>query len=167
MYRQLFSLGCCMFSASLLVGCGGGAEHPELIPVTGTVMYNDAPVAGAEVSFFAVGAPRAAFDITDAEGKYSLTMFDPGDGTMAGENIITVTKLEGGQAAVTTSSQAPVPPNPADLAKMTQQRMESGGSAAASGPKFLVPEKYTKRETTPLKETISATNNRIPIKLVD
>ena len=148
-----------MFSASLLVGCGGGAEHPELIPVTGTVMYNDAPVAGAEVSFFAVGAPRAAFDITDAEGKYSLTMFDPGDGTMAGENIITVSKIEGGQTAAVTATPSSGPPDPAKLAAMAQERMKSGGGgAAAVGPKFLVPEKYSKRETTPLKETISATN---------
>ena len=35
-------------------------------------MYNDAPIAGAEVSFFATGAPRAATDITDAEGKFEL-----------------------------------------------------------------------------------------------
>ena len=168
MYRQLFSLGCCIFLTSLLLGCGGGSEHPELVPVTGTVMYNDAPVAGAEVSFFAAGAPRAASDITDADGKYSLTMFEPGDGTMSGENIITVSKLEGGQAAVATATPSSGPPDPTQLANMAQQRMEGGvGAVAALGPKFLVPEKYSKRETTPLKETISATNNKIPIKLVD
>ncbi len=167
MYRQLCSLGCCIFLTFLSLGCGGGAEHPELIPVTGTVMYLDCPVAGAEVSFFAAGAPRAASDITDADGKYSLSMFEPNDGTMSGENIITVSKLEGGQAAATTSTPASGPPDPAQLANMAQQRMEGGGAAAASGPQFLVPEKYSKRETTPLKETISAANNKIPIQLVD
>jgi hypothetical protein len=168
MHRRFYSLGCCLFSASLFLGCGGGSGHPELVPVTGTVMYNNSPVAGAEVSFFAAGAPRAASDTTDAEGKFSLSMFDPGDGTMAGENIITVSKIEGGPTAVVTATPSSAPPDPTALASMAQQRMAKGGGATvATGPKSLVPEKYSKRETTPLKETISATNNKIPIKLVD
>jgi hypothetical protein len=168
MHRRFYSLGCCLFSASLFLGCGRGSAHPELVPVTGTVMYNDAPVAGAEVSFFAAGAPRAASDITDAEGKFSLSMFEPGDGTMAGENIITVSKMEGGPTAAVSATPSSGPPDPAALAAMSQKRMNSGGGVAvASGPKSLVPEKYSKRETTPLKEVISPTNNKIPIKLVD
>lgn len=168
MYRKLFSLCSCIFLASVPLGCSGGSDHPDLVPVTGTVMYNDAPVVGAEVSFFATGAPRAAYDITDAEGKYSLTMFEPSDGTMAGENIITVVKMEAGLEAAETAMTNLGPPDPAKLAKMAEERgLNGAGAGASSGPKFLVPEKYSKKETTPLKENISATNNKIPIKLVD
>lgn len=143
-----------------LTGCGKGvSDRPALIPVTGTVMLNGAPVAGADVAFFGPSAPRAATGITNAEGKFTLSMFDAGDGVLAGENVITVTKMEG--SAVPAAAAPAGPPNPLDLAKMTQNRVDG----KETGPKYIVPKIYSDRTTTPLKESMSAENSTLVLQL--
>ncbi len=148
--------------AGLLAGCGGGAATPETIPVTGAVMYKGKPVEGAEVAFWGPGAPRAATGITDAEGKFSLSMFDINDGCLAGENVVTISKMDGAKAA-----SGPTPE------QMLQDPMALAKAAAAaasnkdSGPKSAIPEKYADRKLSPLKENISASNNKIVFNLAD
>ncbi|MEO1980513.1 MAG: hypothetical protein ABGZ24_08345, partial [Fuerstiella sp.] len=59
----------CMAGLSLVImtGCGG-SDRPATYPVSGSVLYNGEPVAGASVSFWAEGAARAATGVTTAEG---------------------------------------------------------------------------------------------------
>ena len=65
-------------------GCGGAdgeADRPPRLPVTGTVTYNGAPLADAQITFNPETAGgTAAFARTDAEGHYELTSFETGDG---------------------------------------------------------------------------------------
>jgi len=148
--------------AGVQVGCGGGAALPETIPVTGAVMYKGKPIEGAEVAFWGQGAPRAATGITDAEGKFSLSMFDINDGCLAGENVVTITKVDGAKAA-----SGPTPDqmlqDPMALAKASAAQAASKDS----GPKSAIPEKYADRKLTPLKENVSASNNKIVFNLAD
>jgi len=148
--------------AGMLVGCGGGAALPETIPVTGTVMYKGKPVEGAEVQFWGTGAPRAASGITDAEGKFSLSMFDINDGCLAGENVVTISKVDGAVAASGPTPEQMLP-DPMALAKAAATQAASKDS----GPKSAIPEKYADRKLTPLKENISASNNKIVFNLAD
>ena len=80
--------------AGLLV-CVGCGEKPAsgTVPVTGLVMLDDKPVAGATVSFSpdAKGG-RAAVGTTDASGRYTLTTKKPGDGAMPGAYTVMITK---------------------------------------------------------------------------
>lgn len=147
-----------------VLGCGGagGAPAPPTIPVTGTVMYKGSPVEGATVTFYHDKAPRGASGVTDKDGKYSLMMFEPNDGAVAGENIITVTKGSAPAAAPVTSGG---PPSPEELAKKMAEM--KGGDSRKKKDGGELPAKYATQATTPLKETVSDKNNNIPLQLAD
>ena len=112
---------CCVLGLALtsLVGCGGVADRPQVYPVSGTVMYKGEPLEGANVSFHNDEAPRAAAGVTDAEGKFQLSMFGANDGSLAGQHVVTVTKYEAGAAASDGPSEEEMMNDPAALAKMS------------------------------------------------
>jgi hypothetical protein len=69
-------LSACLLSCS---GCGNGEN---VVSVSGKVTHNDKPVAGMVVSFVpqATTASGVSTGTTDADGKYSLTVFKTGQG---------------------------------------------------------------------------------------
>ena len=77
--------------AAWLGGCG--SSQPKTLPVTGTVFYRGAAVEGAEVMFMATDGPSAR-GTTDAQGRFRLMTFKPGDGAVAGSYKVAVTKRE-------------------------------------------------------------------------
>jgi hypothetical protein len=83
---------------AILAGCGGN-DHPETVPVAGTVTYKGAPVEGAQVSFMAPGAPRAAIGTTNSQGKFQLTTFEENDGAVIGKHAVTISKSGADQPA--------------------------------------------------------------------
>lgn len=74
----------------LILGCG--ADGPAVAPVTGTVMYKNQPVEGAQV-MFTPAEGRPAEGTTDALGKFSLSTFATGDGAVLGEHRVTIVKM--------------------------------------------------------------------------
>ena len=146
-----------------IVGCGGGVETPETVPVSGTVMYNGNPVPGATVSFMSDAAPRAATGITDSEGKFQLSTFGANDGAIPGEHKVTVTKIEGEQAASTSPNTAMMN-DPSAMANAYQQQAQGAG---AQGPKSALPEKYASLSSTPLTETVKEGQGPIVLHLKD
>jgi len=48
------------------------------------------PVAGAAVAFSPLAGGRRATGVTDAEGRFRLTTFRPGDGAVLGEHVASV-----------------------------------------------------------------------------
>jgi hypothetical protein len=163
MLKQLLPAFVCSLVLLTIAGCGG-VTRPETIKVTGSVTYKGQPVADAEVNFWGANAPRAASGVTDAEGKFTLSMFESGDGCLAGENVITIVKLDPSSVKPVVSPEAMMN-DPAAMAKMSGQDMANANGPV--GPKSLVPEKYTKRNLTPLKETVSDENNSFPFTLTD
>lgn len=155
-----------LLTVIMIAGCAGSADDlPEVVPVSGTVMYNGEAVSGATVSFWAEGAPRAATGVTGPDGKFQLSMFGANDGAMPGENTITVTKVEGG-AAAPRSGPPTSAPSAEEMMNMTRNFTENAGGE--NGPKSLVPEIYGSQDTTTLKETVSADgNNTFVLQLVD
>lgn len=157
-------LSCCLLASSLVLftGCGGGEERPATAPVTGSVMYNGEAIAGATVSFWTEGASRAATGVTKADGTFSLSMFDPNDGAIPGEHTITVVKVEAGaEPASTTDAMLN---DPTAMAGMAAE----GGAGGPKAPESLIPEKYSKKESSPLKETVSAdAENKFIFQLAD
>jgi hypothetical protein len=76
----------------MFVGCGGGADQPDTVPVSGTITVEGKPLEGAQVSFLGEGASRAAMGTTDAAGKYQLTTFEENDGAIVGKHTVSITK---------------------------------------------------------------------------
>lgn len=154
---------------STISGCGGGgsADRPATVPVSGTVLYQGAPVGGASVSFWAEGAPRAATGVTNDKGEFQLSMFSANDGAVPGEHVITVTKIEGG-AVVASPQLSPEDRSDPTKALEAYQRQMGSGQGPAAGPKNALPEKYAQQTTSPLKETVSegATNSFV-LQLTD
>jgi hypothetical protein len=145
----------------LVAGCSSApGDRPELTPVSGTVVYNGKPIEGAEVAFWGEGAPRPAKGLTDAEGKFSLSMFDFNDGALPGANKVTVSKV-----AATTGSA----PNPTTtLTDPTQMANQMQQATKAKPPKNEFPAKYNSQSSTPLTETVTAgQENTFVIQLTD
>jgi hypothetical protein len=79
-----------------LAGCGRKSAdgRPTLVPVSGQVLVNKQPSEGARVVFSPDGHAYAAAAVTDAEGRFELQTFDPGDGAVPGNYKVMVSKFE-------------------------------------------------------------------------
>jgi hypothetical protein len=135
--------GVCFIAITSLWGCGDG--RIATYPVVGSVLVDGRPAEGALVILVptttaeAGGDRERPFGMTDAEGKFSLTTFDPGDGAPAGEYKVLV--------------QWPAPNNSPEAAR--------GGGRAALGPDRLKG-KYFKLDTTTLAATVEEQSNELP-----
>lgn len=110
-------------------GCGKQKrkDRPETVPVTGVVTYKGQPVDGARLAFMADSQEvQGGVALAGPDGKFSAMTFEPGDGLMPGSFTVTVVKMVGGE--LTEASDAP--PTPV---------------------KNVLPDKYSRRETSPLK----------------
>lgn len=150
MVRSLVALVAGGVVSLVLAGCGG-SDRPETIPVSGAVLYNGNPVEGATVSFWGPDASRAATGVTDAEGKFTLSMYSVNDGALAGENKVTVTK-DPSNPTPTVSPEDMLNDPTALTGNYTATQQEGGGSE-----KPLVPAKYADPETSPLKANVADT----------
>lgn len=136
------------------VGCG--PKGPAVNFVEGKVTLNGSPLAGATVMFSPVkdGGGRAASGVTDASGVYKLTDMqaaDAGGGAAEGEYQVAITKAAdaGGDTTAQTGSDYEYNPNP----------------NAPVALKTLVPEQYTRPETSGLTATVTAGRNEINFDL--
>lgn len=84
-----------LIAASLVV-LGGCNSRPNVIPVTGTVTYQNKPVDGACVVFIPNGS-RPASGLTDAQGRFTLLSFAMNDGAVLGDHVVCITKAVPGQ----------------------------------------------------------------------
>jgi hypothetical protein len=126
-----------------LSGCGGdtgegAADREDTYPASGVVLYNGQPVEGASVVFECLeqGKPGAT-GITDAEGRFTLTTFKPGDGAVTGRFIAKVSKttLEGEDLSysdINSPNYGKVPP-PEALGKTKHHVPEKYGSFDSAG----------------------------------
>jgi len=135
---------------ALAIGCGGNSPRPPMGKVSGKVFYDGAPVNTGRVTFTPVsgegdsgGTP--AMGVIESDGSYVLTTFNTGDGAMVGQHIVTVV----------------VPME--DLRDLNKPGPK--GEIAYKLPKELVPKKYTDPATSPLRNTVTAGDNKIDIEL--
>jgi hypothetical protein len=74
-------------------GCGRKHNGPRVIAAGGTVSFQGRPVSDALVVCCpASPSAPAAYGNTDSEGRFQLTTYEPGDGAVAGEYRVTVSK---------------------------------------------------------------------------
>jgi hypothetical protein len=137
----------CAASASLVAGCGG-SDVPtfQLVPVSGTVKMNGAPLADAEVQFHYddTANPEKYFGSTgktDPNGKYEL-MTNAQKGCVEGKFKVVISKWADPQGN-------PIKDDPASGMDLEQLRQQ--GQAVQA-----VPANYTTVEQTPLTADVTA-----------
>jgi hypothetical protein len=141
-------IGLSLLMLSGVAGCGSGgaganAKREKTVPVSGVVMFNNAPLEGATVTFSPGSGggtkAKAAFGITDESGTYRLTTYDLNDGAIPGVYQVTVTK----QVA---PARTPDPANEADY--VPPEDTERAAAKTKAVP--LVPAKYATPATSGL-----------------
>ena len=88
----------------------------------------------------------------DADGRYQLTTFKPGDGAILGPHRVTI--------EATRVSNAPLP-------KTIQEEARQGlfASGATYSIEWLVPEKYSRLTTSPLTAEVKSGTNQVDFAL--
>lgn len=118
----------------LIIVPGCGSPGPVMVPVKGTVTYKSVPLTSGVVRFNPVDPKqkdvRAAEGKIGADGAFSLSTFQPGDGALPGDYNVTVTSL---------------PADPNALAKDRAKDLQS-----------VVPEKFADPKTSGLKASVKA-----------
>jgi hypothetical protein len=132
------------------MGCQQSSGLKGLAPASGTVTFNDAPVAQAMIIFSPKPGEnncRSASATTDSNGKFSMMTLQPGDGVFPASYIVTVEKTE-----ITGDSRFdPVRKIPIDERQIVD----------------LLPVKYNNTETSDLSVTISPQGNKsLEFKLI-
>ena len=94
-----WAIGILFLACPLLAvtGCGSKGQLAGLVPGHGIVLYDDAPLASASLTFHPInkdGTLRGASAVTDENGKFKLMTLNPGDGIEPGEYVVTVLKTE-------------------------------------------------------------------------
>ena len=145
-----------LFSACLLalcIGCSISCQKTSklegLVPASGVLTFENAPVEGAAVMFApAAGSSgmRTATATTDAKGRFSMMTLNPGDGVFPGEYVISIQKTESvGEAKPSVTREGVV----------VEGRTQTDGRY-----RDLLPMKYKDAKTSELKVSIPAKGDK-------
>lgn len=108
--RGVLGRWCVALCAVLPVMTACGPKRPDVLPASGVVTFEGDPVSGAQVTFMAPSAARAAYAVTDSAGAFSLSKFGKGDGAAPGAHVVTIARPQ------PTASDAPMAVEQADAA---------------------------------------------------
>jgi hypothetical protein len=149
----------------LVLGCAQSSSAPSA--VHGKVTYNSQPVTGGNVTFYDPQGAQYQFPI-DKEGYYA------GRDLPAGEMVVTVETESinpGKEAGKGDKYVDPSTGKPMDdpQAKMKEKMgVHAPPSADQSKGKYVkIPPRYAKKDSTPLKKTVSKGDNSINLELSD
>jgi len=130
---------------ALVTGCNQGkdrwaAKRPQTVPVSGIVMYKGEPVEKAQINFVPASATdSAAYAISKADGKFTLSTFETGDGAPPGSYQVTVNKK-----SVETIPNPNDPSGPPQGSKEVSYLPQKYGSLSTTTIEITVPESGTK-----------------------
>lgn len=131
--------------ASAWLGCG--PTRPETAPVAGRVTFQGKPVAEGMITFLPEHG-RPAIGAIGPDGGYRLTTFETGDGAPPGKYTVTI------EARRVTAP--PAPKNMKDEVNLPLGRTKV---------EWLVPERYARPDTSPLKAEVVRGANTIDFNL--
>ena len=134
-------------------GCGRGL--PDRGKVTGKVTYNGAPLTAGTVNFTPQdNTLRAAAGKINADGTYTLTTFDEGDGAIVGKHRVAVVAMESTLPPDRPKVGGGIPTQDPEYLKKYQ-------------PKSLIPAKYMAPTTSELTFEVKKGRNSFNIELKD
>ncbi len=87
-----------LISALTTLGCGGGGDRYDTVPVSGIVTCNGKPVANGVINFTPMAEQgrsegnrgRVALSKTDSNGRFKLTTYENEDGAIVGRHTVTI-----------------------------------------------------------------------------
>lgn len=150
---------CLLALAGLLLSAGcAKSTGPKTVRAGGVVTYKGVPVAGAHVSFLGDGKIPPAMALTEANGEFTLTTNMPGDGAVAGNHQVTVTKMLPGAKKS----------GPQDTSMEAMAKAAQTPDTDASQTLSMLPEKYASATTSGLNFKIEeGKENTFKIELQD
>jgi hypothetical protein len=142
---RLFLILAIVVSALGTVGCStrGNSNRPKVVHAGGVVRFNGQPLADALVTFVNPTANVSAHARTDANGRFTLTTFEQGDGAVPGQQQVSVIKAQ---------AIGHVDPN-----------VDRTTTVEKSNPQqwnWLIPEKYSNTTTSGLTAEIGDGGNK-------
>lgn len=128
-------IGLCLASA----GCAGDKkpqwQRPRVVHAGGLVLFQGQPLEGALVTFTNDELSASAFGRTDAQGRFTLTTFELGDGAVAGKHSVSVSKVQVANQVVDKSA-APT--------------WRNAHTSSQPQPRWLIPRRYGNPTTSGL-----------------
>lgn len=97
-------------SLFMVAGCGG-SDRPTMAPASGIVKLDGEPVEGASVTYHPMAGGRPGSGVTDAQGRYTIKMFQDAPGATVGDHAVTVMKISG-PGAYALAGDAPATATP-------------------------------------------------------
>lgn len=146
------ALGSC--AAVTLVGSGAGCSRgPKIGKVNGKVTCGGKPVPHGTITFYPEKG-RAALGEIGPDGSFKLTTNTDGDGAIVGNHRVTIhaTKVGGGSIEIRSIEDE------SKLAK-SEQILIPGKV------EWLVPEKYSREESSPLTASVHEGSNTIDFEI--
>jgi len=139
----------------MVLAAGCGPARPELAPVHGRVTLGGQAVPGGTIYFWPAQGPQARGTI-GPDGSYSLTTFTDQDGAVLGQHAVTIeaTRIQGNAPQVKSLEE--------EMAYYSRKDAPPVGPPAIER---LVPERYSRRETSGLTATVRRGDNPIDFNL--
>lgn len=134
-----------------VIGCGGAPAGPKLYAVKGKVTVEGQPLPNATVTFQPESGPVAT-GVTNASGEFTLKT-GTSEGAVAGTHRVAIVATSGERVMDNPN------PTPDDLAAL------SSSNKPLPEPKSLIPERYSKFETSQLTATVSENPSQNEIAL--
>jgi hypothetical protein len=134
--RRIVHVSLAIVGLAAAAGCSGRKtewQRPKVVPAGGMVRYQGKPLEGALVTFSNSAQGLSASGRTDAQGKFTLTSFEEGDGALPGKHVVTVSKVQ-------------MPPTPD---RSAPPRRGSARSPEMQ-PRWLIPQRYSNPATSGL-----------------
>jgi len=134
--RTLTYFGALFVACGSLAGCSKSGD--SLVPVSGRVMVDGKPAAGAAIVFHPANAANGTHPVAqvDANGDFQLTTIRSGDGAVPGEYRVTLTWY---------------------VSAPRRKGLEGEESAVRN----LIPDKYARSESTPISTTVRPEANEL------
>ena len=96
--RYSWRFGFLFISTLGTLGCSGGGDRYDTVPVSGVVACNGKPVANGVINFTPMAEQgrsegnrgRVALGRTDSNGRFKLTTYENEDGAIVGRHTVTI-----------------------------------------------------------------------------
>ncbi len=115
---RILSAALLVAGLTALAGCGKGRG---LVPVSGTVLMDGAPLNKATITFVPDGGGELASGISDDAGRFFMVASGGGEGVLPGNYKVTVMSF----------AETPAPSK--GMAEVMREQMEAKGAAPKSG----------------------------------
>jgi len=142
--------GC--FVAMVLIGCSG---DPRLGKVFGRVTVGGKPVTGGTIMFHPDAGPTAVGPI-GRDGAYTLTTLKANDGALVGSHRVTIHATAVGEGSMV---------DPKSFDEEIQKSRRGAKILVAGKVTWIVPEKYSRTQTSNLTATVGNRSNEINFDL--